>query len=502
MLSTCCALQASPYPPALSVTPCKCSTFSKLFTSRQLNLPPSSRPIRPAILSAIAHTDNDTAGIDDYKLGIQKNPKHSEPSEKLVTIRDVCNSMIPEEFLQRAEQLGFVYPTDVQAQALPALLSGQDCILHSQTGSGKTLCYLFAILAKINKRRAAVQAIVVVPTRELGMQVVREARKFGKRNDVEEKDKPGSSLSMVSLNVMALLDGGSLSRQKSWLKADPPEVIVGTLPCICKMIETKNLKTNAVSTLVIDEVDAMFGLTQHAGLLRTLLTIFTVAQNRQTILASATIPQHIQFIRKCISEKWVKENVIHVQANRINKMPPSLLHRHVICEREQKLEMLNTVLHADRPKAAIIFVNEQSEASKRKGLLQSADVIAGLLTSSFLRDTNHNSSYREPLVLREDSNINARTSILADFPDEKNLLIATDLAGRGLNIPEVTHVYNFDLPPTATAYVHRGGRTARRPLDLNQGTVTTFVTEQEMFVFQRYQNEIMFNSAHFEINVD
>lgn len=449
-----------------------------------------------SIQATNAYTDDRRGGIED-NLCTQQDAENLEPSEKLVTIRDICNNLISEEFLHRAELLGFVFPTDVQAQALPALLSGQDCILHSQTGSGKTLCYLLAIFVKIKPKRAAVQAIVVVPTRELGMQVVREARKLGKQSNGEEEDKPSSSSSTGCLNVMALLDGGSLSRQKSWLKADPPAIIVGTLPCICKMIETKNLKTNAVNTLVIDEVDAMFGLTQHAGLLRKLLTTYTHAQNRHTIFASATIPQHIQFIRKCIGEKWVKENVIHVQANHVHKMPPSLLHRHVVCEREQKLDMLKAVLHADKPKAAIIFVNEQSEASKRKGFLPCTEIVADFLMSSCLENLDSNF---EPLVLREESNINSRTCTLADFPDEKSLLIATDLAGRGLDIPEVTHVYNFDLPLTATAYVHRGGRTARKPLDLNGGTVTSFVTEQELFVFQRYQNEIMFESRHLEIN--
>ncbi|MCO5569823.1 hypothetical protein L7F22_023537 [Adiantum nelumboides] len=117
-----------------------------------------------------------------------------------------------------AEQLGFVHPTNVQSEALPILLAGHDCILQSQTGSGKTLCYLFAVLARVKKARAAVQAIVVVPTRELGMQIVREARKLGKLSDVEDNHTTGSRKDI--LNIMSLLDGGSLSRQKSWLKVN------------------------------------------------------------------------------------------------------------------------------------------------------------------------------------------------------------------------------------------------------------------------------------------
>lgn len=413
------------------------------------------------------------------------------------SLREICCNGLPHDVLQRAEELGFKYPTDVQAEALPALLAGQDCILHSQTGSGKTLCYLFAIFAKVVLTRAAVQAIIIVPTRELGMQVARAARRFGKEPDTWGEDKSSSGIKKGILNVMTLLEGGSLNRQKSWLKASPPQIIVGTLQCVCKMIETKNLRTKAINTLVIDEVDAMFRLTQHVGLLRILLTAHTVAQNRQTIFASATIPQHNQFIQKCISEKWVKDNVFYVHANPSSKMPTYLRHCHVTCKMDQKLDLLAAVLRADNPKAAIIFVN--SEASKRKGLLPMTVIVAEFLSSTCLSSSDEDCQQWEPLVLQEESHIHARTSSLADFQNGKHLLVATDVAARGLDIPDISHVYNFDLPPTAIAYLHRGGRTARKPLTYDQGTVTTFVTEQEAFVFQRYQNEIMFQSTELDI---
>ncbi|KAH7282659.1 hypothetical protein KP509_35G042200 [Ceratopteris richardii] len=318
------------------------------------------------------------------------------------------------------------------------------------------------------------------------MQVVREARKLGKQSDIE--DKSGSSKG--SLNIMTLLDGGSLSRQKVWLKADPPQIIIGTLLCICRMIETKNLKTNAVNTLVIDEVDAMFGMSQHVSMLRMLLSNVS-SKNRQTIFASATIPQHSQFIRKCVAEKWLREDVVHVQVSQIHKMPESLIHLHVLCDKNEKLQILDALLRADKPNAAIIFVSKQSEASKRKGLLPSTELVADFLASSFEQDVD---SRMKPLVLHEEANINARTSILAEFPHGKTLLLATDLAGRGLDIPEVTHIYNYELPATAIDYVHRGGRTARKPFNSKCGTITTLLTEKELFVYERYQNEIMFES--------
>ncbi|KAJ7294230.1 hypothetical protein O6H91_Y271900 [Diphasiastrum complanatum] len=217
-----------------------------------------------------------------------------------LTLRELCADKVPPLLLDRAEELGFKHPTRVQLEALPLLLSERDCILHSQTGSGKTLTYLLPVLAKISPRRAAVQAIVVVPTRELGMQIARVARKLGGRGFELDLQKRKSSVS-----IMTLLDGGMSTRQKKWLKAEPPQLIVGTLGCICRMIETKNLKVNAVATIIVDEVDtSLHSATQK--LLEKLLAVYTLPDQRQTIFASATIAQHHRFLQDCIQRKWAK----------------------------------------------------------------------------------------------------------------------------------------------------------------------------------------------------
>ncbi|KAL6975282.1 hypothetical protein U1Q18_052704 [Sarracenia purpurea var. burkii] len=130
-------------------------------------------------------------------------------SERSLTLRDLCEGHVPGHILRRVEEVGFVVPTEVQRQALPILLSGRDCILHAQTGSGKTLAYLLSIFSVINTRRSAVQALVVVPTRELGMQVAKVARVLAA--------KP-AEVGMEACSIMALLDGGMLRRHKSWLK--------------------------------------------------------------------------------------------------------------------------------------------------------------------------------------------------------------------------------------------------------------------------------------------
>ncbi|CAN1807566.1 DEAD-box ATP-dependent RNA helicase 58, chloroplastic [Linum perenne] len=139
-------------------------------------------------------------------------------------------------------------PTDVQKQALPVLFSGQDCIVHAQTGSGKTLAYLLLIFSVVNAKRSAVQALIVVPTRELGIQVTKVARMLASKAADNEKEQKSS------FTIMALLDGGMLKRHKSWLKAEPPSIVVATIASLCHMLDKHVFKLDAIKVLVIDEV--------------------------------------------------------------------------------------------------------------------------------------------------------------------------------------------------------------------------------------------------------
>ncbi|KAG0588713.1 hypothetical protein KC19_2G263900 [Ceratodon purpureus] len=401
-------------------------------------------------------------------------------------LSELCAGKVPEYLLRRAEELGFVEPTHVQREALPILLSGRDCILHAQTGSGKTLAYLLPIFAKVLPSRAAVQAIVVVPTRELGMQVAKVARKLAGKGSTEEGGEALKEKGTVM--VMALLEGGTSSRQKAWLKAEPPQIVVGTLERIARMIETKNLRTNAITTVVIDEVDAMMGAAKEGGHLQKLLSEYTRPQQRQTILASATIPQHRRFLNDCIQNKWVKEDVTHIHVRPEDKMPSYLQHRYVVCEKDDRLPALLSLLQADAPKAAIIFVNDQSEKAKRAGNTPSTLTVAEYFSRNKIAPDGD--ALWEPLVLEEELHVNARTAIVSDFREGQCLLVATELAARGLDLPEVSHVYNFEWPPSVTSYIHRAGRTGRRPITEDLGTVTSFITSKELFVLRRLENEL------------
>ncbi|CAN6442179.1 unnamed protein product [Victoria cruziana] len=416
----------------------------------------------------------------------ETSTESAETSKARVTIKELCRGRVPHHILQRAEEIGYVIPTDIQEQALPTVLAGRDCILHAQTGSGKTLAYLLGIFATIDFDRSAVQALIVVPTRELGTQVTKVARMLAA--------KPSDcSLEEKSCTVMALLDGGTLRRHRSWLKAEPPEIVVATIRSLSQMLEKKTFKLETLQILVVDEVDFMFNSSEQVYSLRKLLTSYSAIDNRQTIFASASIPQHNHFLSECIQQKWTKRDVVHIHVHPVEPMPFRLCHRFVSCRKDAKLDLLLHLLKIDQPRSCIIFVGEQSEKSKKAGKPPISTCITDFLRTTYTEGT-------EIHLLDKEMNFNARAASLSDARQGGCLLVATDIASRGVDLPETTHIYNFDLPRTAIDYLHRAGRTGRRPFSDEKSIVTTLIAPEERFVLQRYENELMFKCE--EINFD
>ncbi|CAM6017400.1 unnamed protein product [Sphagnum balticum] len=443
-------------------------------------------------------------GLED--VGNNNCDRNEEPElVGRLTFRELLSgaAALPDHLLQRVEELGFKYPTQVQKEALPVLLSGCDMILHAQTGSGKTLAYLLPMFSKVVPTRAAVQAIVVVPTRELGMQVAKVARMLAGKSGEVPAEEMNIKRERGSITVMALLDGGTNSRQKSWLKAAPPQILVGTVERIGRMIEMKHLRTNAVTTIVVDEVDAMMGAAKEGGHLQKLLSVHTRPEQRQTILASATIPQHRRFLQDCVQNKWTKENVVYTHIQPEEKIPSYLHHRYVVCEKDDRLQVLFSVLQEDAPNAAIIFVNDQSEKAKRVGNVPATIAVAEFLEKRKAECLADGIDLQwEPLVLEEDDHIHTRFSTLSDFREGGSgrcLLVATELAARGIDVPNVSHVYNYEWPQSVTSYIHRAGRTGRRPITEERGTVTSFITPKELFVLQRVENELKLKFSSIQV---
>ncbi|CAL5395521.1 unnamed protein product [Camellia sinensis] len=379
----------------------------------------------------------------ESKLISQRGLRLSENSVKITFQIIYCAGV---------EEVGFVVPTDVQRKALPIMLSGRDCILHAQTGSGKTLAYLLSIFAVVNTQRSSVQALIVVPTRELGMQITKVARMLAA--------KP-AELGEEACCVMALLDGGMLRRHKSWLKVEPPTIVVATLGSLCQMIDKKILKLDSMQVLVIDEMH------QFPSTNDSYLTAFSKNGPR---FADGTF-----------------DDVVHVHVNPVEPMPSRLHHRFVMCGKNERHQTLLSLLRGDAPHSAIISVSVQSEKSKKAGHAPPTTLLIDLLKTSL-------PGCFDILMLEEDMNFNLRAASLSRNETRKKLSSCGNRysSQRSCIFPEITHIYNFDLPKTAVDYLHRAGRTGRKPLSDNKCFVTSIITSEERFVLQRFENELMF----------
>eukprot|EP01018_Ginkgo_biloba_P006647 Gb_37103 [translate_table: standard] len=284
------------------------------------------------------------------------------------------------------------------------------------------------------------------------------------------------------------------------MQAEPPQIMVATLGCLCQMIDKEILKLDAIKVLVIDEVDSIFGAAKQTYMLRKLLTSYTAIKQRQTVFASASIPQHKRFVDDCIQQKWTKRDVIHVHVHPVEPMPSRLSHRFVMCERKEKIDVLVSLLRMDEPKSGIVFVNEQSERSKKAGLPPTTTTVVEFLRKFYGETARQAYEISEILLLEETMNFNARTASLSELRQGKHLLVATDLAARGLDLPETSHIYNFDLPKSATDYIHRAGRTGRKPFSKEKCTVANLIISDELFVLERIENELSFKCQQLTLN--
>jgi len=431
--------------------------------------------------------------------------------------------LLPKWLSDRCEVCGWIRPTIVQERSLDAIFKGDDVVLHAQTGSGKTLAYLLPLLSRINADRAAVQAVIVVPTRELGLQVARVAKRLaaGSSSANEARGK---------IMVMSVLQGSANKRQRAWAWAEPPHVVIGTPDELGKMVSKGGIRYNSVEFVVVDEVDACLGKRETSNQLHTLLSrylsptygeseesggtlsepsaskllddnrIVSYGKDRQTIFASATIPQHNHFMKQCVQQQWTVREPLHVQVTPGELIPPNIDHSFVVCSSMgSKLGGLRRVLAREVEKGklsrALIFADEF------RPIEEIADAIANELNGTVwremynLKDGGHN----QPIVsvLRLEDSLSARAAAMGVFQADDEIdeapvriLLSSDLAARGLDVAGVSHVFNFDLPSDGDTYVHRGGRTGRlgRP-----GSVVSVITADQEFVLERLANQLSLN---------
>ncbi|MDF2855207.1 MAG: box helicase [Neobacillus sp.] len=335
--------------------------------------------------------------------------------------------------LQAVLKMGFEEATPIQAETIPMGLENKDLIGQAQTGTGKTAAFGIPLVEKIDVSRDAIQGIIIAPTRELAIQVSEELYKIGSGKRVR---------------VLSIYGGQDISRQIRSLKKYP-HIIVGTPGRVLDHINRKTMRLDTVNTVILDEADEMLNM----GFIEDIESILaSTPSERQTLLFSATMPGPIQRM----AEKFMKDpHIVRVKTKEMTV--PAIEQRYIEVIEKNKFDVLTRLLDIQSPELAIIFgrtkrrVDELSEALTLRGY--SAEGIHGDLSQA------------------------KRMSVLRKFKEGSiDVLVATDVAARGLDISGVTHVYNFDIPQDPESYVHRIGRTGRAG---KSGMALTFFTPRE-----------------------
>ncbi|MGH2560706.1 MAG: DEAD/DEAH box helicase, partial [Thermomicrobiales bacterium] len=335
--------------------------------------------------------------------------------------------------LKSIKDVGYEEPTPIQTKTIPVMLTGADLIAQAQTGSGKTAAFGFPIIEGIDSRDRHVQALILCPTRELAIQVAEALHKYGRHKDVE---------------TLPIYGGQPYERQFRGLQRGP-QIVVGTPGRVMDHMRRNTLNLESTRIFVLDEADEMLDM----GFVEDIEWILEqIPTERQMALFSATMPPRIAELARRYMKDPRRISVVGKEMT----VPETRQHYYEV-PRMRKVDALTRILDAETPSSAMIFcrtkhgVDELGEALMARGY--QAETIHGDLSQA-----------QRDRVMRR-----FRTG-------QADILIATDVAARGLDIPDVSHVFNFDIPESAEAYVHRIGRTGRAG---RSGKAVTLVSPKE-----------------------
>lgn len=319
----------------------------------------------------------------------------------------------------RLTKQNITIPTPIQKQTIPLLLAGHSVIGESQTGTGKTLAYLLPLLQRINTSTSVPQAIILAPTRELTMQIHRVLSELCEGSEIR---------------FQVIMGGVDIKRQMEKLK-DKPHVIVGSPGRIHDLMEKKKLKAHEVNTVVIDEADQML----EAGMMRDVEAVIKrTPRDRQLSVFSATISSIVEIW----GQEWAGEKPHIIRIAGKSRLPETITHSFIVTPEREKFETLRRLLQALGGGRTIVFVKKLHQVGDITTWLKGRGVsIAGIHSETRKQD---------------------REQALKEFHSgQVRCLVTTDLLARGMDVEDVAHIVNFDLPLDTEGYIHRVGRTGR-----------------------------------------
>ena len=347
-------------------------------------------------------------------------------------------------------------PTDIQYKAIPEALLNKDIIAQSGTGTGKTLAYLLPLYHKLKPDTKEMQAIILCPTHELTMQILKQIERLTKN-------------SAINLTGTPIIGNVNIDRQVEKLKTKP-NIIVGTPGRILELIQKKKIAAHTIKTIIIDEADRLMDKS-NSEFVKAIVK--ATLKERQLLAFSATIPQQLE---NDIKELMKEPLVIRIEEKMA--IPDNISHMYFLAEQRDKIDVLRKLIRILEPKKAIAFLSNQGneiEIFTSKLQYKGIDAVG-------IHGTSQKSDRKKAM----EGFITGKTQ----------LLVASDIAARGLHIEGVTHVFNINIPEDIKAYVHRAGRAARVG---GQGTAISIVTERELKFLKTFEKQLGINIENKEM---
>lgn len=365
-----------------------------------------------------------------------------EPAPGKVRFHDLD---LPDLLMHAIADLGFEYCSPIQAQALPHSLSGHDVVGKAQTGTGKTAAFLIAMIDDflrnpIEEKRYAGEprALIIAPTRELVMQIAEDAKLLTKYCD---------------LNVQVLVGGMDQHKQRQKLESDLVDILVATPGRLIDFATSNDVHLDQVEVLVIDEADRMLDM-GFIPQVRRIVRMTPRNENRQTLFFSATFTDDVERL----VERWLHEP-IRIEIEPDNMAADSVDQRVYILSSDEKFALLKRVIANENAESLIVFANRRDEVKRLFEKLKREGIAVGILSGEVPQQK--------------------RVATLDRFKSGQiKVLVATDVAGRGIHVDNISHVVNYTLPEEPEDYVHRIGRTGRAG---KTGVSISFACEDDSF---------------------
>ncbi|WP_238903690.1 DEAD/DEAH box helicase [Clostridium sp. YIM B02506] len=350
------------------------------------------------------------------------------------------------DMVEALQNLKITEATEVQEKSIPLALEGKNILAQSETGTGKTLAYLLPLIEKLQKDKKEMQAIILAPTYELCMQI---------HNTILELKKESN----VSITSTQLIGSANIARQIEKLK-DKPNILVGSAGRVLELIRKKKITASTIKTIVLDEVDKLLD-NKNIPLIKEIVK--NTQKVDQFLMFSATINNSSLQLSKELVEDLA---VIRVKGS--NKVNEDITHNYIMVEERKKIEYLRKLIHAARPKRAIVFISNSFNVDQTLEKLKFHKINAATIHGDIDKDERKNAleSFRKGKI---------------------QVLVASDVAARGLDIKGVTHVINLDTPRDPKNYLHRVGRVGRAG---EKGEAYSLVDNRDLNNIRIYEKDL------------